>query len=85
MAGIVPAASGSPGSARGDFIFNVNGAREDSNYFLLDGVFNNDPKLNGFSVAPPVDAVREFEVLTNSYDAAFGRNPGGQINVVLKS
>jgi len=85
VAGIVPAASGSPGSARGDFIFNVNGAREDSNYFLLDGVFNNDPKLNGFSVAPPVDAVREFEVLTNSYDAAFGRNPGGQINVVLKS
>ena len=83
--GVTAAASGSAGSDRGDFIFNVNGAREDSNYFLLDGVFNNDPKLNGFSIAPPVDAVREFEVLTNSYDAAFGRNSGGQINLILKS
>ena len=60
--GVVPAASGSAGSDRGDFIFNVNGAREDSNYFLLDGVFNNDPKLNGFSIAPPVDAVRGVQL-----------------------
>jgi hypothetical protein len=58
---------------------------KNSNYSLLDGVFNNDPKLNGFSIAPPVDAVREFELLTNSYDAAFGRSAGGQINLVLKS
>ena len=67
------AAQGSAGSDRGDFTFNINGAREDANNFLLDGIFNNDPKLNGFGVAPPVDAVREFEVLTNSYDASFGR------------
>ncbi len=83
--GAVPAAQGSAGSVRGDFAFNVNGAREDSNYFLLDGVYNVDPKLNTFGVQPPVDAVREFEVLTNSYDASFGRNAGAQINVVLKS
>jgi len=83
--GAVPAAQGSAGSARGDFTFNINGAREDANNFLLDGIFNNDPKLNGFSVAPPVDAVREFEVLTNSYDASFGRAAGGQINVILQS
>ena len=83
--GTVPAAEGSAGSARGDFTFNSNGAREDSNNFLLDGVFNGDPKLNGFSITPPVDAVREFEVLTNSYDAAFGRNPGAQVNVILNS
>jgi len=82
--GASPAAQGSAGSARGDFAFNVNGAREDANNFLLDGVFNGDPKLNGFSVTPPVDAVREFEVLTNNYDASFGRNVGGQVNVVLQ-
>jgi hypothetical protein len=82
--GASPAAQGSAGSARGDFAFNVNGAREDANNFLLDGVFNGDPKLNGFSVAPPVDGVREFEVLTNNYDASFGRNIGGQVNVVLQ-
>lgn len=83
--GTGPAAQGSAGTARGDFTFNVNGARDDANYFLLDGVYNNDPKLNGFAIAPPVDAVREFEVLTNSYGAAFGRAAGGQINVILQS
>ena len=83
--GAAPAAQGSAGSDRGDFTFNINGAREDANNYLLDGVYNGDPKLNGFGVAPPVDAVREYEVLTNAYDALFGRNVGGQVNVVLQS
>ena len=83
--GAAPAAPGSAGSVRGDFAFSVNGAREDSNNFLLDGVYNLDPKLNTFGVRPPVDAIREFEMLTSSYDASFGRNPGAQVNVVLKS
>lgn len=83
--GAAPAAPGSAGSVRGDFSFSVNGAREDGNNFLLDGVYNVDPKLNTFGVRPPVDAIREFEMLTSTYDAAFGRNPGAQVNVVLKS
>jgi hypothetical protein len=83
--GAAPAAQGSAGSARGDFAFSVNGAREDANNFLLDGVYNVDPKLNTFGVRPPVDAIHEFEMLTSSYDAAFGRAPGAQVNVVLKS
>lgn len=83
--GAAPAAPGSAGSVRGDFAFTVNGAREDSNNFLLDGVYNVDPKLNTFAVRPPVDAIREFEIATSTYDAAFGRNPGAQVNVVLKS
>ncbi len=83
--GALPAAQGSAGSVRGDFAINMNGAREDANLFLLDGMYNGDPKLNGFSVNPPVDGIREFEVLTNSYDASFGRNAGSQISVVLKS
>ena len=50
--------------------------RADSNNFLLDGVYNVDPKLNTFTAsAPPVDAIREFEIATSTYDAAFGRNP----------
>jgi hypothetical protein len=83
--GAAPAAPGSAGSARGDFAFSVNGAREDANNFLLDGVYNIDPKLNTFGVRPPVDAIREFDMLTSTYDASFGRNPGAQVNVVLKS
>jgi hypothetical protein len=83
--GAVPPAQGSAGSARGDFAFSVNGAREDANNFLLDGVYNVDPKLNTFGVRPSVEAIREFEMLTSTYDASFGRNPGAQVNVILNS
>ena len=83
--GAVPPAKGSAGSVRGDFAFSVNGAREDANNFLLDGVYNIDPKLNTFGVRPSVDAIREFEMLTSTYDASFGRNPGAQVNVILNS
>jgi hypothetical protein len=83
--GTAPAPQGSASSVRGDFAFSVNGAREDFTNYLLDGVYNVDPKLGTASVRPPVDAVREFEVRTSSYDAAFGRNGGGQVNVVTRS
>jgi hypothetical protein len=85
LPGVVPAAEGSAASVRGSFAININGAREDANDFLLDGFYDGDPKLNGIAVTPPVDAVREFEVLSSSYDASFGRNGGGQISVVLRS
>jgi hypothetical protein len=85
LPGVAPAAEGSAGSVRGAFSISVNGAREDANNFLLDGAYNGDPKLNGVSVTPPVDAIREFEVATSTYDTSFGRNAGGQINVVTRS
>jgi hypothetical protein len=85
LPGVAPAAQGSAGSVRGDFAINVNGAREDSTNFLLDGVYNGDPKLNGVGLTSPVDAIREFEVSTSTYDASFGRNAGSQVNVVLRS
>ncbi|MBI2834235.1 MAG: carboxypeptidase regulatory-like domain-containing protein [Acidobacteria bacterium] len=83
--GTAPGAEGSAGSVRGDFAFHVNGGREDSNSSLLDGVLNVDPKLNTFGVAPPVDAVQEFEIVTSTPDASFGRNAAGHVNVVVKS
>ncbi len=85
LPGVAPPAQGSAGSVRGDFAVNVNGAREDANGFLLDGIYNGDPKLNGAGVTSAVDAIREFEVATSTYDASFGRNAGAQMNVVLKS
>jgi len=83
--GTAPAAQGSASSVRGDFAFTAAGGREDANGFLLDGVDNVDPKLNTPAVRPPVDAIREFEVLTSSYEPEFGRYGAGQVNVVLKS
>jgi hypothetical protein len=83
--GTVPAPQGSASSLRGDFSFSVNGAREDFNSYLLDGVYNVDPKLGTLAVRPPVDAVQEFEVATSNYDASFGRNAGGQVSILTRS
>jgi hypothetical protein len=83
--GAVPPAEGSAGSVRNAFAINVDGARETSNNFLLDGAYNGDPELNGVSIISPLDAIREFEVAASTYDASFGRNAGAQINVVTRS
>ncbi len=83
--GTVPAPQGSASSVRGDFSFSVNGAREDFNNYVLDGVYNVDPKLGTPAVRPPVDAIQEFEVATSNYDASFGRNAGGQVAILTRS
>jgi Carboxypeptidase regulatory-like domain/TonB dependent receptor len=83
--GTVPAPQGSASSVRGDFAFITNGAREDFNNYILDGVYNIDPKLNTPAVRPPADGIQEFEVATSTYDASFGRNAAGQVNVLSRS
>ena len=83
--GTVPPPQGSASTGRGDFALSINGAREDFNGFLLDGVYNIDPKLNTPGVRPPIDGIRQFQVFTSSYDASFGRNAGGQVNIITKS
>ena len=82
--GTTPAAVGSPGSERGRFAFQSNGARESTNTFVYDGVYAMDPILNSFIFAPSVDAVEEFRVQTSNSEAALGRNSGGQVAVVTK-
>lgn len=65
--------------------FNVNGQRNQSNNFLLDGATNNDTFNTGFVLRPPPDAIQEFKILTHSYSAEYGRNSGSVVNVVTKS
>jgi len=67
--------------------FSVNGSRERSNNFMLDGADNNDPDMGGFpkglsSLNP--ETTQEFRVLTNSYLPEFGRNNGAIIDIVTK-
>ena len=65
--------------------FSVNGMRNQSNNFLLDGASNNDTFNTGFVMRPPPDAIQEFKIQTHSYNAEFGRNAGSVVNVVTKS
>src|SRR5437879_4017292 len=68
---------------------SINGARPEQNSFLLDGtdinnVYNKTPGSSA-GVLLGVEAVLEFQVLTNSYSAEFGRSAGGVINAVTRS
>ena len=65
------------------------GSRMDSNVYLLDGatvnnVYNKAPNSGSGGVIG-VEAVREFQVLTNTYSAQYGRSMGGQLNSVTRS
>ncbi|MGA2431795.1 MAG: carboxypeptidase-like regulatory domain-containing protein, partial [Candidatus Acidiferrum sp.] len=77
-------AEGSQNSTQGGAV-SVNGAREQSNNFLLEGVDNNDPYINQYVALPSIDAVQEFKVQSSDYAAEFGRSGGAQVNVILKS
>src|SRR5262252_8305558 len=68
---------------------SINGARPEQSSFLLDGtdindVYNKTPGSVG-GVLLGVEAVLEFQVLTNSYSAEFGRSAGGVVNAVTRS
>ena len=77
-------AEGSQNSTQGGSL-DVNGARDQSNNFLLDGVDNTDPYINQYVALPSIDAIQEFKVQSGDYSAEFGRAGGAEINVVLKS
>ena len=66
--------------------WSINGSQNRQNEFLLDGAPNNaQAGGNNIALVPPVDAVQEFKIQTNSYDAQYGHTGGGIINVSLKS
>jgi hypothetical protein len=65
--------------------FSVSGQRSESQTFLIDGADNNDFLGNNMVVDPNPDAVAEFKIITNNYEAEYGRTSGGIINQVIKS
>ncbi len=65
--------------------FNVNGSRGGVHNLTVDGVSNMDTGNNGMSGNINLDAVEEFKLLTNSYQAEYGRSSGAQVSVVTKS
>jgi hypothetical protein len=64
--------------------FSVNGGRNQENEVLLDGISNVQSSRTVIHV-PTMDSVQEFKVLTNIYDAQYGRTGGGVVTIVTKS
>ena len=64
---------------------SINGQRETSNGFMVNGANVEEGKNNGTSVIPNLDSIEEFRIITNNFDAEYGNYSGGQVNVVTKS
>jgi hypothetical protein len=64
---------------------SVNGGRGRSNNFSVNGGDGNDLFVNSPAIQPSPDSISEFRVLSNTFDAEYGRNSGAVINVVTKS
>lgn len=86
---VVPAEPGARDSAGGGF--SANGVRSNGqNNFLLNGVDNNVNVIDfinqtAYVIGPSVEAIGEMKILTNGYNAEYGRGAGGVINVTIKS
>ncbi len=63
----------------------VNGNREQTNNFLLDGVDVNDSMDNRIGYTPSVDALQEVQVMTGNGSSEFGNSAGAVVNMTLKS
>jgi hypothetical protein len=63
----------------------VDGQRQSSNGFLVNGANVEEGKNNGAAIVPNLDSIEEFRIITSNYDAEYGNFSGGQVNVVTKS
>ena len=90
--GAVNLAASNAGTQQGDTkqvpgaeAISVNGTRPDQIGYNLDGADNEDLMSNTNNPFPFPDALQEFSVQTNSFDAQYGNNAGAVVNVVTKS
>jgi outer membrane receptor protein involved in Fe transport len=84
LPGIVPNVST---ESFGSDSITANGQDARNNNYLLDGANNNDDVIGqraGTQARTPLEAIQEFQVLINQYDAEFGRTTGAVINAITK-
>jgi hypothetical protein len=86
---LVPLVPGAQPGAQGRNLtqnsFSINGGRVTANGFQIDGADIDTPSNDPVRVSPNLEAVGEFQVLTNNYSAEWGRAMGGIIDVKLKT
>ena len=96
--GVIPASSAQPNAVvmsgctttppSGDLNagnLSVSGQRETANGFAVNGSIVEEDFNNGTAVVPTLDAIQDFRVLTNNFDAEYGNYSGGQVLVTTKS
>ena len=76
---IAPSGTLNPGNQ------SISGQREDANGFMVNGGDVKELMNGGTSIVPNLDAIAEFRILTNNFDAQYGNYSGGVVNVVTKS
>ena len=64
---------------------SIDGHREQSDNFILDGMDNNQTSENQLGFTPSPDAIQEFNIITSNAPAEFGNYSGGIINASIKS
>ena len=85
LPGIVPSIST---ESFGSDAISVNGQDPRNNNYSVDGGNNNDDVIGqraGMQARTPIEAIQEFQVITNQFDAEFGRTSGAVVNAVTKS
>ena len=82
MAGVTgsidPSGDENPGN------LSINGQRESSNAFMVNGIDVQEHMNGGTAVIPNLDSIEEFRVLTNNFDPEYGNYNGGVVTVVSK-
>jgi hypothetical protein len=91
QAGVIPVTAGSIQQDRpvsGNLSagnLSVNGQRETANAFLVNGGDVSEGRNLGASVIPNLDSVAEFRLITNSFEAEYGKFSGAVMNAITKS
>ncbi|MGH9838231.1 MAG: TonB-dependent receptor domain-containing protein [Blastocatellia bacterium] len=74
-----------PDDRRLNSSYSVNGQDPIVNNNMIDGMDNNERVIGTIGVRPSIDAIQEFKVQTNLYNAEIGRTSGGVVNILTKS
>ncbi len=91
QAGVAPATSGSMQQDRpvsgtlSTGNVSVNGQRETANAFLVNGGDVSEGRNQGAGLIPNLDSIQEFRLITNGFDAEYGKYSGSVMNAITKS
>jgi hypothetical protein len=75
----------SPSGGLNPGTLSINGQRESANGFMINGADAEETGSMAAAIVPNLDSIAEFRILSDNFDAEYGKYTGGQINVITKS